>query len=273
MGMRANLLVTRPVWGGQPDPWTEDLAARAKDVAIEVVLAPLQRIHRASPAEEQALVHALSLEASATPTTPLWLVSTSPAAGQALSQLGALGRALEALRERLRFAAIGDATAEGFLSALADLGLAPTSGASVLTAGPAGDAERLAPLILQQAAPREWVLLLEGAENRPDLADRLSAGGLRVLRLPVYTRSAEPMPILPKSALPWWVLITSSAVARPAAEALALQDIATDRAVWIGHHPAIGQAVRSAVPNARWVMVDRLTPSTILSCIAHRDRE
>jgi hypothetical protein len=41
-----------------------------------------------------------------------------------------------------------------------------------------------------------------------------------------------------------------------------------DQVYWIGHHPAIGQAVRAAVPGARWVMVDRLTPSTILERIS-----
>jgi uroporphyrinogen-III synthase len=268
MVMLANLLVTRPVWEGQTDAWTQSLANAAKGYWVNVISSPLQVMRLASDVTERALVRDLNDMDPPGETRPIWLVSTSPSANYALDQLHDLGAALASRRRRFKFAAIGDATAEGFSRVLVHAGIAPADLKDVLTAGPSGDVDKLAPLINQKARMGELVVLLEGADNRPELAQKLMSGGLRALRMPVYTRAAERMPALPKSELPWWVLITTSTMAKPAATGLALQNIDMDAVNWIGHHPAIGQAVRAAVPNARWVMVDRLTPSTILDRIS-----
>lgn len=268
MDERAKLLVTRPVWADQSDPWTEALSLAAQAHRVRVVSAPLQRLHLIAPSVEQALVHTLCEAIECSPDAAIWLISTSPAASQALGRLPALGAALARQAARLRLAATGEASAQGFAQTLSQQGIASVDATEIVSAGVLGDADALAAHLAAFSAGHPLALLLEGEDNRPDLARALTDLGFVVLRLPVYVRTAQPLPPLTPGEQPWWILISSSRLVLPAVEGLVRQQLQPDQVTWMGHHPAIEDAVRDAVPQARWSMVDRLTPSTILERIS-----
>jgi uroporphyrinogen-III synthase len=255
-GVRLTLLVTRPVWAGREDLFAEALGLAAANTCVDVVSAPLQLLHPLSAQAEQVLVQAIREEQGLKPPEGDWLVATSPASAQALGELPLLLSHLAGRQPALRLAAVGESSADALQAVMQ---LRPT-----LIADTVGDADTLAARLSSLPLQGARVFILEAADNRPQLAAALQASGYRVLRLPVYTRAPQAFPSLSRHHQDYWVLLSSSRLIGPAIEELTRQQIAPEGVTWVGHHPAIGEAVTRALPQARWVMVDRLSPSTIL---------
>lgn len=266
------LVVTRPIWLGQDTAqalWSRDLVRQAQGQGVEVLMAPVQQLCAASVDDQQKMV--AMLEASDVPGSqdPIWLVSTSPAAAQALSRCPLLAAALMTRRTRLQSAAVGDGSAESLAQVLDDLGLLAAQ-PPIASPGAQGDADQLASLMAGRAGPRQLLLLLEGRQNRPDLSDALAAHGLQPLRLPLYDRRPLPLPQIPGDGQPVWVLATSSSAVGAIATGLTQQGIDAAAVQWLGHHPAIGRAVAALLPKAPWHLLESLSPSAVLSGITLR---
>lgn len=201
-----------------------------------------------SPAQRLALepwTAALSPAFFSGDDKPRWLAATSPASAQALHQQPLACQALVAQAGRLRWAAVGEGSAQVLRQVLGALGL---DSPVVCPDGP-GDAHALMQR-LSAEVPGD-IALLESTDNRAVLAQDLEQAGWRVRRWALYRR--EPLPLIPLADLerPLWMLLSSSGQVRAALDEMAGQGLTPDGARWLVHHPSIEAALRSACPSAQ----------------------
>jgi hypothetical protein len=112
------------------------------------------------------------------------------------------------------------------------------------------------------------VALLEARGDRGDFAQRLVAGGLRVTRLPVFSRENQELVTLPQSDNLWWFLITSSAYLKSLAEDISSQKIDLNSVHWIGNVITLKDGVSRVAPEAHYHMVENFIPERILETIS-----
>ncbi len=176
---------------------------------------------------------------------PRWLAATSPASAQALQQQPLACQALVAQAGRLRWAAVGEGSAQALRQVLSQLGLdAPV----VCPDGP-GDAHALMERLSGEQPGA--IALLESTDNRAVLAQGLEQAGWRVWRWALYRR--EPLPLIRLADLerPLWILLSSSGQVRAALDEMAGQGLTPDQARWLVHHPTIEAVLRSACLSAQ----------------------
>jgi uroporphyrinogen-III synthase len=268
MVILANLLVTRAVWRGGTDPLSEELKKEGERYWIKVFHSPAEEFRLSDETLQRAGLRELNDWDEPGDHRPFYLVATSPAAAEALAKLPHLLAAMQARKSRIKYAAIGDDTAFHFWEALKPNDLGPERYKQILVPTVSGHFDKLADSILVRAKPGTMVGLLESVEDSNALAQRLISGGVRVVRLPVYSRSVRELIDLPFDGTPWWVLVTSSLAAKGALTELNRQEANLKDVTWIGSVPAIGETIRKQVPDAKWVTVEELTAHHILDRIA-----
>lgn len=255
--VNTRLLITRPTWQGLPDRWFRACEQGARALDVHCLFAPFARLDPIDEAREQSLAAALT----ALGPRPLWLVATSPASAEALGLCPRLLRLLTERQNAPRLAATGASSAQALRGVLG------RTESEVLLPAQVGDAASLAELLRGRAREEEAVVLLEGLDNRPDLAEALGADGLLCLPLALYTRTPITLAPLPPEPSNWWALLSSSAAVAPVLAGLSAQGIDAGRVHFMGHHPAIFEALRLAQPTARYEALPSLALDEVLSRI------
>ncbi len=284
----ASLVLTRPGWPHPLAAYAQELARGLQDLGVALFSAPLQRF-LSQPLQPEQRVRWLScLQKSASPR--VWLVSTSPSAAYAFVQQPELLRDLQKARNggRLVISGIGRASMLPLIRWAEQSGhavdvIAPASIQAGLVSGgsdpsvatkltvSSADASAYLRWAASQSISTDTIVLLEASQNRDDLADGLTPLCHQVLRLPIYRREPLPMPVFsPKPSDPVFVLVTSSSLVDPAIEGFEHQGLLPSSAIWLAHHPAIVQAIRTRLPTAECLHVDGLEVDKIVDRIKLR---
>ncbi len=268
MVILANLLITRAVWRGGRDPLAEELKKEGGRYWIKVFHSPAEEFRLTDETLQRAALRELKDWDEPGDHRPFYLVATSPAAAEALAKLPHLVAAMKTRQSRLKYAAIGEDTAFHFWEALKPNDLGPERYRQILVPTVSGHFDKLADSILVRAKPGTMVGLLESAEDSNTLTQRLVSGGVRVVRIPVYSRSMRELIDLPQDGTPWWVLVTSSVAAKATLLEINRQKVDLQKVTFMGSVPAIGQTIQKQLPDAKWVTVEELTAHHILDRIA-----
>ena len=199
---------------------------------------------------------------------PLILVATSPQAARAYAKIEPLVSSLQKRKTRLKYAAVGDDTALEFVYSLFESGIVRLKVEDILKPSVSGHIDKLADSLIEKLKPGTMVALLEARGDRGDFAQRLVAGGLRVTRLPVFSRENQDLVALPKSDNPWWFLITSSSYLKLLVDEINAQKIDPKSVNWVGNVMSLKAAVSQVAPEARYHMVENFIPERILETIS-----
>jgi uroporphyrinogen-III synthase len=264
----ANLVVTSPSWDDEVDPLSSSLADQGKKFWVDVFLSPKQLLKVSPAAVQKAMVRELEDWDDLTDVRPLILVATSPQAARAFAKIEPLVTSLVKRKPRLKYAAVGDDTALEFVYSLFESGIVRLKVEDILKPPVSGHIDKLADMLTEKLKPGTMVALLEARGDRGDFAQRLVAGGLRVTRLPVFSRENQDLVALPQSDNPWWFLITSSAYLKSLADDINAQKIDPNSVHWIGNVMSLKSGVAQIAPEARYHMVENFIPERILETIS-----
>ncbi len=264
----ANLVVTGSVWEKKTDPLAEALESQARRYWVNVFNSPMQIMRFATETHQRAMVRELDDWDDVNDPRPCYLLCTSPAAAEGLAGLSPLKQSLAVRERRLRFAAVGDETAAQFAATVKLEGIARVRREEVITPAVSGHADKLVQKLIETAPDGSIVFTLESASDSGDIARGLVSGGLRVVRLPVFSISLQNLIDLPKSDLPWWFLITNSSVLKTLVQDLRLQKKRPENVLWMGHFRSTETILRRLIPNAHWVELPDLLPVNILETIS-----
>jgi uroporphyrinogen-III synthase len=264
----ANLVVAVPSWDDEPEPLGKSIAERGNKFSVNVVLSPKQLLRISPAAVQRSMVLELDDWDDPSDTRPLILVATSPHAARALGKIKPLVACLLKRKSRLKYAAVGDDTALEFALSLYESGIETFGVADILKPPVSGHIDRLADMLTEKLKPGTMVALLEARGDRVDFSQRLVTGGLRVTRLPVFSRENQELVALPKSDDPWWFLITSASYLKSLSDDLILQEMDPNAVNWIGNVLSLKEGVSRVAPAARYHMVENLTPERVLEIVA-----
>lgn len=264
----ANLVVTSPSWDDEVDPLASSLSELGKKFWVEVFLSPKQLLKVSPSPVQKAMVRELEDWDDLTDARPLILVATSPQAARAYAKIEPLVLSLQKRKTRLKYAAVGDDTALEFVYSLFEAGIVRLKVEDILKPPVSGHIEKLADSLIDKLKPGTMVALLEARGDNSDFAQRLVAGGLRVTRLPVFSRENQDLVALPKSDNPWWFLITSSSYLKLLVDEINSQKIDPKSVNWIGNVMSLKAAVSQVAPEARYHMVENFIPERILETIS-----
>ena len=259
-----NLLVTVPRWADQEDPLLVGLRQSAKKHWVDVFDAPAQ-LYKPMPETAQGrAVRDLDDWDEPGDARECVVVCVNRQASQALAKNRLVVEALKRRRNKLRFAAIGPETAHDFARTLGKLDIASITAEQVLTPDVSGRLDDLAARLLGRVKLGTLIIALGIAEDHTDFSQKLISGGLRLVRIPVYTAIAQDMIRLPDSKAPWYVLVSAFGFMAPTIAALAAQGIAADRMVWMG--PSTSEArARRAYPTAQWISLRGSSPEDFIA--------
>ncbi|MFM1826877.1 MAG: Uroporphyrinogen-III synthase HemD [Pseudomonadota bacterium] len=244
------LVYCRPRWANQSDSEAVALALQLKGVA-HLLDSPSDHFSMVEPTEIARITHRVrqvTSELKAKQASPgvhrapcLWLIATSPAAVEALSNAATIPDLL--LQEMakdlpIKLAAVGASSGK----ALAAL----FSNESVLVPPGAGDAKALLESGAGQFREADHALLLEAEGARDELQVGLPKMGLSVDRLTLYRRMPQPMVKLDHAkGSRLWLLISSSTQVEWAVSALNGQSVPLDEVVFLTHHPRIESRLKT----------------------------
>jgi len=247
-----NLLATVPRWSERENPLFKDLSASAKKYWVDVYDAPSQ-IYKPSPEALQVkLVREFNDWDEPGDKREVVVVATSRQAAEALGRNISVLEALEKRSGKLKFAAVGIETAYDFADVLGRFGIAKVSRKEIITPEVPGRLENLATDLVGKVPSGTLAVVLTVAEDRGDFAQKLISGGLRVVRMPVYSAISQEMGRLPDVKAPWFVLVASSGFVPPLAKELASQGVAFADITWMG--PSASEPlVKKSYPNIKWI--------------------
>ncbi len=247
-----NLLVTVPHWSERENPLFKDLSASAKKYWVDVYDAPSQ-IYKPSPEALQVkLVRELNDWDEPGDKREVVVVATSRQAAEALGRNVSVLEALEKRSHKLKFAAVGIETAYDFADVLSRFGVAKVSRKDIMTPEVPGRLENLAQDLIESVPRGTLAIVLTVAEDRTDFAQKLISGGLRVVRMPVYSAIAQEMGRLPEVKAPWFVLVSASGFVPLLAKELASQGVAFADITWMG--PLASEPlVKKSYPSIKWI--------------------
>jgi uroporphyrinogen-III synthase len=268
-----NLLVTVPHWSGRENPLFKDLSASAKKYWVDVYDAPSQ-IYKPSPEALQVkLVRELTDWDEPGDKREVVVVATSRQAAEALGRNVSVLEALEKRSSKLKFAAVGIETAYDFADVLSRFGVAKVSRKDIMTPEVPGRLENLAQELIESVPRGTLAIVLTVAEDRTDFAQKLISGGLRVVRMPVYSAIVQEMGRLPEVKAPWFVLVSASGFVPLLAKELASQGVAFADITWMG--PSASEPlVKKSYPSINWISLsgagaDDFVANDILEKIAN----
>ncbi len=264
----ANLVVTSPSWDDEADPLANSLADLGKKFWVDVFLSPKQILKVSPAAVQKAMVRELEDWDDPADARPLILVATSPQAARAFAKIELLVTSLLKRKPRLKYAAVGDDTALEFVYSLFESGIVKLKVEDILKPPVSGHIDKLADMLTEKLKPGTMVALLEARGDRGDFAQRLVAGGLRVTRLPVFSRENQELVTLPQSDNLWWFLITSSSYLKSLADDISSQKIDLNSVHWIGNVITLKDGVSRVAPEAHYHMVENFIPERILETIS-----
>ena len=247
-----NLLVTVPQWSERENPLFKDLSASAKKYWVDVYDAPSQ-IYKPSPEAVQVkLVRELNDWDEPGDKREVVVVATSRQAAEALGRNVSVLEALEKRSTKLKFAAVGIETAYDFADVLSQFGVAKVSRKDIMTPEVPGRLENLAQDLIESVPRGTLAIVLTVAEDRTDFAQKLISGGLRVVRMPVYSAIVQEMGRLPEVKAPWFVLVSASGFVPLLAKELASQGVAFADITWMG--PSASEPlVKKSYPSIKWI--------------------
>lgn len=205
-----------------------------------------------SPAQRLVLepwIAALGPEFFSGDDEPHWLAATSPASAQALQQQPLACQALMVHATRLRWAAVGEGSAQALREVLGALRL----DSPVVCPDAPGDANALMERLSGEQPGR--IALLESSSNRPVLAEGLARTGWRVWRWALYRREPLTLTSLVGLERPLWMLLSSSGQVGTTIHDLAGQGLTPDQVRWLVHHPTVEAVLRRAWPRAEILRV------------------
>lgn len=259
-----NLLVTVPRWADQEDPLLVGLRQSARKFWVEVFDSPAQ-LYKPMPETAQGrAVRDLDDWDEPGDARECVVVCVNRQASQALAKNRLVVEALKRRRNKLRFAAIGPETAHDFARTLGKLDIASITAEQVLTPDVSGRLDDLAARLLGRVKLGTLIIALGSAEEHTDFSQKLISGGLRLVRMPIYTAISQDMIPLPESAAPWYVLVSAFGFMAPTIAALAAQRIPSDRIIWMG--PSTSEArARRAHPNAQWISLRGTSPEDFIA--------
>lgn len=259
-----NLLVTVPRWADQEDPLLIGLRQSARKYWVDVFDAPAQ-LYKPMPETAQArMVRDLDDWDEPADKRDCVLVCLNRQAAQALPKNRLVIDSLRQRRGKLRFAAIGPETAHDFSRALGKLDLASVTPDQMLKPDVSGQLEDLASRLLGRVKLGTLIIALGISEDHTDFSQRLISGGLRVVRMPIYTAVAQEMIPLQDSKAPWFVLVSAFGFLAPTAQALAAQRITFGQITWMGPSTSEARAKR-AYPNAQWISLHGASPEDFIA--------
>lgn len=264
----ANLVVTAPSWDDEPEPLGKSIAERGKKFWVDVFLSPKQLLRVSPAAVQKSVVLELEDWDDLSDTRPLILVATSPHAARALGKIKPLVASLLKRKSRLKYAAVGDDTALELVFSLFESGIVKLKVEDILKPPVSGHIDKLADTLTEKLKPGTMVALLEARGDRVDFAQRLVTGGLRVTRLPVFSRENQELVALPQSDDPWWFLITSSSYLKSLADDLVMQKMDPNAVHWIGNVLMLKEGVSRVAPEARYHVVENFIPERVLETVA-----
>lgn len=247
-----NLLVTVPHWSERENPLFKDLSASAKKYWVDVYDAPSQ-IYKPSPEAVQVkLVRELNDWDEPGDKREVVVVATSRQAAEALGRNVSVLEALEKRSHKLKFAAVGIETAYDFADVLSRFGVAKVSRKDIMTPEVPGRLENLAQDLIESVPRGTLAIVLTVAEDRTDFAQKLISGGLRVVRMPVYSAIVQEMGRLPEVKAPWFVLVSASGFVPLLAKELASHGVAFADITWMG--PSASEPlVKKSYPSIKWI--------------------
>jgi uroporphyrinogen-III synthase len=259
-----NLLVTLPRWADQQDPLIVELRQSASNYWVEVFDAPAQLYKPMPETAQSRAVRDLDDWDEAGDTRECVVVCVNRQAAQALEKNRLVIEALKRRRSKLRFAAIGPETAYDFTRMLDKLGVVQVAADRVLTPDVSGHLDDLAARLLGRVKLGTLVIALGIAEDHTDFSQKLISGGLRVVRMPIYTAISQDMIPLPASKAPWYVLVSTFGFMASTIQALAAQRIPASSVTWMG--PATSEArARRAYPSMEWISLRGSSPDDFIA--------
>jgi uroporphyrinogen-III synthase len=264
----ANLVVTSPSWDDEADPLANSLADLGKKFWVDVYLSPKQLLKVSPLPVQKSMVRELEDYDEVTDTRPLILIATSPQAARAFSKIDSLVASLLKRKPRMKYAAVGDDTALEFVYSLFESGIVRLKVEDILKPSISGRTDKLVEMLTEKIKPGTMVALLEARGESNDFAQKLVAGGLRVTRLPVFSRENRDLISLPDSENPWWFLITSSSYLKSLSEEISSQKINPNSVQWIGNVEGLKDGVARVAPEASYHTVENFIPERILETIS-----
>lgn len=268
-----NLLVTVPCWADRDNQLFKDLSASAKKYWVDVYDAPSQ-VYKASPESAQVrMIRELDDWDEPGDKRDCYLVCTNRQAAEALGRNVSVLEALEKRSGKLKYAAVGVETAYEFADVVSRFGIAKISRKEILTPEIGGRLDTLAEEMLAKVPKGTLAVVLGVAEDRGDFAQRLISGGLRVVRMPIYSAITKEVGKLPEVKAPWFVLVSASGFVPLLAKELAAQGVAFADITWMG--PSASEPlVKKSYPSIKWISLagagaDDFFANDILEKISH----
>lgn len=264
----ANLVVTSPSWDDEADPLANSLMDLGKKFWVDVYLSPKQLLKVSPLPIQKSMVQELEDYDEVTDARPLILVATSPQAARAFSKIDSLVASLLKRKTRMKYAAVGDDTALEFVYSLFESGIVRLKVEDILKPSISGRTDKLVEMLTEKLKPGTMVALIEARGESSDFAQKLIASGLRVTRLPVFSRENRDLISLPASENPWWFLITSTSYLKSLSEEISSQKINPNSIQWIGNVKGLKDGVARVAPEASYYTVENFIPERILETVS-----
>jgi uroporphyrinogen-III synthase len=256
------------MWQDGQDVLSDQLVKMSKSFWVNVHPSPMMLIREAGSPAVKAMIRELEDWDDVNDTRPFVLSCTSPAGAEALHRLAPVVSALIARKSRLKFAAIGEDTAVELMQALLGLGIAKVRFEDILRPSVSGHVDKLANALIEKCKPGTMIGILESSGDRGEFAQRCVAGGLRVVRMPVFSAAIQELSVIPRTGLPLWILVTASATLKAIVQDLQRSKVNLNEVRWIGSVASVGVSLSKILPDARYSMVPDLRADLILDKIA-----